>query len=206
MDIWTVTGSWVTALATIGLVILGLWAGRTAVATLKQTKIDSIAQSRPYVYASVVPGLAGEGMYDLVLKNTGQSIARNISITCPDMPEAPDDIAEAIADLFGRKFDLPPQASIRVYWRMELTEGAIWSDGSKDPAGMPSDATLIVEYTGDIEGRKVYRDSQRIDSGIYKMAPVASAGPDVKSSFSPEHKDLHKMLALIAQSVRELGR
>lgn len=206
MDIWIVWGTWVTAIGTVLLAAVGVWAAITGVSTLKQSKTDSIARSRPYVYASLVTGLAGVSTYDLLIKNAGQSIARDITFSCPDIPDNPDDFAAGVRDVFTRKITLPPQTSIRIYWRMELTQGSYWSDGSTDPVGMPSLATLNIKYSGDIEKGKIYEATERLDTGIFKMAPVPSAGTNARASFTPVEKDLHNMLGLIAQSVRELGR
>ena len=206
MEAWIVWGTWVTAIGTLFLAAVGLWAGINGVKTLKQSKVDSIAQSRPYVYTSVVPGLSGEATFDLVVKNTGQSMARGITMTCFDVPDEPDDIAKALLAQLAQPMDLPPQASIRVFWRLGLPENATWSDGSTEPVGMPKIAHLNVRYTGDIEPGAVYNDSQAVDTRVYELAPVPSSGPEAKGGATPHEKNHHKMLGLIAQSIRELGR
>ena len=44
----------------------------------EQSRKDSIAQTRPYISATIVPGLQGMGIYDLLIKNSGKSAARNL--------------------------------------------------------------------------------------------------------------------------------
>ena len=77
----------VSAIASSGLLILAIFAGRTATQTLRaseeaseaareaniQAKNDSIAQTRPYVYVEVVPGIMCERSLDLRIVNVGRS-------------------------------------------------------------------------------------------------------------------------------------
>ena len=46
----------------------------------EQAKLDSIEQTRPYVYVEVVPGLAGSRSWDVRIRNSGRSAARNLRL------------------------------------------------------------------------------------------------------------------------------
>ena len=105
----------VAALFTLGLLIFAACAWKTAKETLKaskdasyaarasaeaarlaneQAKQDSIAQTRPYVDAEIVPGLAGIGAWDLKVRNTGKSPARGLLLDLDEWPQDSDHIAE----------------------------------------------------------------------------------------------------------------
>lgn len=201
---WTTIGSVATALATLALVIAAVWAGRIAVNTLRQMKSDSIAQTRPYVTAAIMPSIAGIGKYDLVIENTGNSTARNLKIGCHPLDESHDQFTAALSDLFAMSHTLHPSRGHRVFWRLELREGHTWGDGSNEPAGMPQDAELTLEYED--SNRQRYFDSFELTTQIFRMAPGPAAGPNIKPSISNEQKDMHEMLAVIASAIGELRR
>lgn len=204
LDLWTTIGSIATALGTIALVVAAIWAGRIAVSTLRQMKSDSIAQTRPYVTAAIVPSIAGIGKYDLVIENTGNSTARNVKITCRPLDADRDEFTRALSDLFAMSHTLHPNRGHRVFWRLELRKGHTWSDGSTEPAGMPQDAVISIEYGDSNQGK--YSDSFELTTRIFRMAPGPATGPNIKSSISDEQKDTHKMLAVIAAAIGELRR
>ena len=52
--------AWITAVATVGLVLVGAWAGWAAVRTLKQARSDSEARTRPYITVDLAPEGAPE--------------------------------------------------------------------------------------------------------------------------------------------------
>lgn len=102
--------SFATAVFTLGLLVAAVWAGFTAVSAMRaskaasnaaaeaneQMKLDSIAQTRPYVYADIVPSLAGRRHFDLRITNVGKTAARNLHIQFDNWPEKIDDVAEHV--------------------------------------------------------------------------------------------------------------
>lgn len=204
MEGWGLAAAWLTAIATVGLVIGAVIAWRTAKQTLMQMRHDSIAQTRPYLYATLVPSLSGGARYDLLIENTGASTARNVKATCPEFPSAPDDIAEKIKRFLDAEHTIPPGVRLRNYWRLDLESGHTWSDGTMDPAGMPERTSVILNYE-DQEGRK-YDDTYDLDVVSLLFAPMPAKGPKVKDNLSPEQKDMHKMLGIIAAALGELRR
>ncbi|MHA7284823.1 hypothetical protein ACX80I_00945 [Arthrobacter sp. MDT3-44] len=201
LQLWSTVSDVSTALLTLLLVVLAAWAGVTAVRTLNQTRQNSIDQTRPYIFAQVVPSIAGRSVYDLVVQNTGQSTAENLTISCPQFPEEPDRIAGPIGKLFEIQHVLPPGTRLRTFWHFDDV-GRNWSDG-EGPLGMPRQADVVVAYKGP-DGS--YTDTFPVNIDVYAMAPVARSGHDVPSGLSNGEKNLHRMLAVIAQNIAELGR
>lgn len=203
-DGWMLAATWLTALATVGLVLGAVIAWRTAKETLKQMRHDSISRARPYLYATLAPSLNGGSKYDLLIENTGASTARKVRATCLEFPSAPDDIAEKIKRFLNAEHTMPPGVRLRNYWRLCLETGHTWSDGTTEPAGMPERTSLILDYEDD-EGRK-YQDTYHLDVVSLMFAPMPTKGSEVKASLSPEQKDTHKMLGIIAAALGELRR
>lgn len=206
LDLWSTLASIATAIATFALVIAAIWAGRIAVSTLRQMKADSIAQTRPYVTASILPGLTGKARYDLVIENSGKSSARNLKITCnPDPSDIDDDVyALALSNLFSMTHTLHPGTRLRNFWQLAYIKGTSRPGGSTAPRGMPEDGVINIEYQ-DSENRK-YHDEFELSTRIYSMAPAPQSGGDPGSNLSDDQKDTHKMLGLIAYALGELRR
>ena len=133
MEPLTAWSSLATAVGTVALAILAVcaWhvargaleasrrASAAAEAANEQARRDSIEQTRPYVFAEVIPGLAGTGSYDVRLSNKGRSSARNLTLEFDQWPDEPDDVAETVQTLFSTPRTLPPGSSVRAIWRLE---------------------------------------------------------------------------------------
>lgn len=199
LELWSTIGDVGTAILTLLLVALATWAGWTAVKTLNQTRQNSIDQTRPYVFAQVVPSIAGHSVYDLVIQNSGQSTATNLKVSSPQFPDNPDRIAKAIGTLFEITHVLPPATHIRSYWHFS-GEDRNWNDAEGD-LGMPPKAEIRVEYDGP-DGH--YADTFPADIRVYALTPMGADGHNVPSNLTPGEKNLHKMLAVIAGNISNL--
>lgn len=202
-----------TPILTAGLLVVAILALCATWGTLKaakessiaareaneQAKRDSIAQTRPYVYAEILPGLAGHMHFDLRIRNVGRSPARNLKLYFDSWPENPDDVAEQIRILFETPRTLPPGVSIRAMWRLQgnFTNGT-------DKAGMPCSGKIRVSYSSDDESSPSYEDEYDVliyESGYW---PVPEDGPDAK--IDPSRRDFYKMGQAIARSIGNISR
>jgi len=66
----------------------------------EQARLDSVEQTRPYVYVEVVPSLFGAGCWDIRISNVGKSCARDLTLET-EWPAKPDDVAQSVRELFG---------------------------------------------------------------------------------------------------------
>ncbi|MDJ0356330.1 hypothetical protein [Paenarthrobacter sp. PH39-S1] len=210
---WSAAGTLLTALLTLGLLVGAMLAWRTAKHALDQAKFtqkqmerDSIEQTRPYVYAHIVPGLAGMATWDLVISNTGKSTARKLTISCDRWPDSEDEITIALGKMFATEQSLPPSVTLRTYWKLGLEEGAMWGDGTSDPVGIATGATLTLRYTSDDPSNPPYEDRFRIDDAVIGLTPVPYKGPEPKRGKSKAEEDLHSVLTAIAVNVGEIRR
>ena len=211
LSAWSTFG---TAIITVMLLVAAVWAGCTAVKTMEasqqasiaameanvQAKRDSIEQTRPYVFAELIPGLAGESTYDIRISNVGKSSARNLSLTFSNWPEKSDELIEEIRILFETSRTLPPSCSIRSMWRLEGN----FSDGRK-VVGAPTQGTIGVTYTSDDPSGPEYADEFQFDLKGMGMWPVSSGGPD-PNGLEGQYKKFYKLGQTIARNIRDLSR
>lgn len=210
---WSAAGSLFTAVLTLGLLIGAYAAWRTAKASLDQAKeahiqvkLDSIEQTRPYVFAHLVPGLGGGGSWDLILRNSGHSAAVDLTIRTLDLPTEDDLIVDKLREMFQTPRTLPPQVTIRSFWRIEPTPGSYRTDGGPEVDGMPKTARLTLCYTSSDPSHPRYEDTYVVSTDAIGLTPLASTGPHPSSKLTPGEASLHKMLGRIVQSISELRR
>lgn len=163
-DVVTAIAAAVTAALTVTLALAAVWAAMAAKHTLdaaraanEQAERDSIARTRPYVFAEIVGSLAGSPNWDLRITNVGNSTARNLTLDYDSWPAQPDDICVKVKELFETPRDLPPRGSIRVYWRLQAKKGS-FSDGTTE-AGLPRTGIVSARYTSDDPSNPSYEDS-----------------------------------------------
>ena len=211
LDIWTVTASWATALLTLGLLVAAVLTARVAIRTLKQMEHDSVAQSRPYVHAQLSPGLTGLGTWDLIIKNAGQSAARNVTATLSAWPEKKDFIVEALETMFLTPQTLPPGNHLRTFWYMRAQKGGYLEDpetGEKfNSHGLPDRTKITLRYEDDAMPPRVYHDEYDLSTETIGMTPVSTTGPNApKDMVDPDAKALYKILGYIVRQIGELRR
>lgn len=196
-DIWTSVASIITALATIGLVIGAFFAWRTASKTLRQMKSDSIAQTRPYVSASIVPSLGGTSAWDLIVRNTGRSAAKELTISVSKWPED-DSLIEALREMFKTPQTIAPEASVRAYWSL----GDSKAPRSQVPVGFLGAVDLTISYQGDDKESAQYQTTFRLNPPTLGMTPMSSSGINLPGGSSPHDKKM----AEIVRALNELRR
>lgn len=206
--------AFVTAIITFGLFVGALLAWQVAADTLDhakraqdQLRRDSIEQTRPYVYAQLVPGIAGLATWDLIITNTGKSIARNLTIECDAWPEKDDVVTGPLRKLFSSPQSLPPGTNIRTFWQLGIPAGHKDENGSTDPTGVVGRADITLHYSSDDPANPSYTDSFSVDPELFARAvPGPFTGPDPRTTLDEGEKDLHSMLAAVAHNIAEMRR
>lgn len=174
----------VAAVAAIIAVIVAWWQLRLAAEDFRdKTEVEranSDAQTRPYLALDVVPGIAGNSSFDLVISNQGKTFAREIAISIEGLhfeaQSSGDELGPALGRLFEQKFELAPGARRRVFWRIPESNGSPRGD-----IGTPVAATILVDYVwvrDDGRSPEHYSDRLAYDLTEYpKLTPV----PEVRS-------------------------
>ncbi|MEE3851928.1 hypothetical protein VZC37_16420 [Gordonia sp. LSe1-13] len=117
----TAIGAGVTARATVGLALVAAATLGGAQTQLQLLREQAVREGRPYVVAEVVPGLHGAGFTDLVVANTGRTIAHDVTVDVGPLTKrnGDDHISDALHRYLSTPRTLAPGARHRVMWRME---------------------------------------------------------------------------------------
>lgn len=102
--------------------------------------------------------------------------------------------------LFDTPRTLPPNASIRAFWRRSGT----FTDGLKE-AGMPETGKIRVLYTSDDESEPQYEDEYDVLIAQSGFWPVPEDGPEPQNLKGGDRK-FYLMGQAIARSIGNLSR
>lgn len=194
----------VTAIATLGLVIGAVLAWHTAKKTLDQMRQDSAAQTRPYVYAKLEPSMGGRQAWDLVIKNVGQTAAKDLTLVASAWPENDDDAVRDLKKLFATPRTLPPGTSIRSYWNLDfLNQDPSQNKGVTDPV------TVTVKYVGTSQkkgpGYEPFSEDYELDPTAVGMTPLGWPGKSIRDDKpSPYLVKLQEILIALGELRRNL--
>lgn len=204
-----------TAVLTAALLVMAFLAWRAAHATLdasrrasaaaesanEQARLDSIEQTRPYVFAEISPSLSGVGNFDIRVSNVGKSAARQLVLDYNSWPVDPDDVAASVKELFSTPRTLPPGCSIRAMWRLE----GKFSDGTTE-AGLGKSGSISVSYTSDDPSEPNYRDEFDVmieNSGLW---PVGESGPEPGAEMKGDARKFYRLGRALVRRVAEASR
>lgn len=192
-----------TAVLSLGLLVGALLAWRVAKATLDQSKaanrqmeLDSIEQTRPYVYARIVPSIGGNAAWDLIVRNSGRSSANALTIKVSQWPEQ-DAVTKALRTMFEHPQILPPDTSIRTYWFL----GPRDSPGTTGATGFDIPVDITVTYSGPGPGPQVYTETFHLDPLTLGLTPEAASGVNINKPT----EELKKMREIV-RALNELRR
>lgn len=198
----------VDILTSLGLLATAAWAGTVGVETMRASKAssqaaitankqaarDSHEATRPYVDALIVPGLAGTTEFDLLVRNTGKSAAREVQINCKAEVDRDDDVTRAVAEMFATPRTMGPSTELRMMWQLgESDADADSTDSSGKPVegkmGMPDDAVLTISYKSN-DGEEPYTevvDVRCFHSGLWPVSQQGSLPKGKGAPIQPKH-------------------
>lgn len=211
-----------TAVFTLGLLITAICAIKPAKETWKaaaeanrQAERDSREQSRPYVTAQIVPGLAGITGWDLRIMNTGRTAARNLTMDYDRWPtkdegdgeplETWDIVSRSVHAMFTTPRTLAPGASLRVVWLLERgpTESVKHSD---PPRGLGRTGVISLSYGSDDPKAPIYNDSFEVMIENAGLWPVPEDGPEPPSDLGEVANRADTLMRVLIRRLGELGR
>lgn len=197
----TAVGAAVTAVATVGLVVVAHRTLGGAKGQLTLLRAQAEQERRPYVVADIVPGLHGAGTTDLVIANPGRSIARKVIVDIGPLIERHEH--DHISGALGRYLTTPkvlvPGARQRVKWHDVGN-----ADTGRDDAGVIGIVSARITYTdvNDVE----YCETYELDfANMTSASPVPTTGPRRVGSGN-ELADIDYALRALAGHVGELRR
>lgn len=222
MASWSALAS---ALLTLGLLVFAVVAWRTAHKTLEesrkasiasqqsakaaetaneQMRRDSIEQTRPYVFAEVLPGLAGVPSWDIRITNAGKSAARQLTLTPTEWPDRDDVVTRSLRELAEPPRTLPPGCSIRALWRMGPPRDGMHTNGPEE-MGMNERGQILVEYDSDDTEQPPYRDTFDVNATGAGLWPVPEQGP-TPDGLKGDARKFYKLGQALVRRVGELSR
>src|SRR5699024_5915816 len=193
---WTAIGTGVTALATALLVWGAFAAWHAARDTLEQMKEDSKLQTRPYVHVRLEPSIGKSRAWDVVLSNTGRTIAQNVRFEVTPWPTREDLVTRDMATLSNSGQHLAPNTHIRTYWYL----GPVPDQDTRTNRGFEGEHTVTVHYENQENER--YTDIFALDESAFKMTPLGGMGVNLGDQASDEAKKLSEIL----RAINELRR
>lgn len=225
-DILSAVTAAASAVFTLGLLILAVVAWRTAHSTLEesrkaslaaqksalaaeaaneQLRRDSAEQTRPYVFAEVVPGLAGVATWDIRITNAGRSSARELTIKPNSWPDRDDVAIQSLRELCETPRTLPPGCSIRVLWGVEKPGPGETVVGEEEMGMMPERGSVQISYRGDGDGSEWFEDRFDINTRGAGLWPVPEDGPE-PNGLSGDLRKFYRLGQALTRRVGELGR
>lgn len=173
----------------------------------RQAERESEDRNRPYVSAQVVPSISGMGAWDLRIRNTGGTTAKEITIRLIkgeyiEGEGAHDsEIYNQMIALENTKFDLQPDTSLRIYWSFYST------NTGEVEVGAPLQGTIGITYHWRDESiDKLYRERVSYDCET-PLIPVPSTGVERKGrNKGTTLINIEHTLRSISSSIGELNR
>lgn len=215
----------VDIVTSVGLLATAAWAGTVGVETMRASKKssqaaiaanaqaakDSREATRPYVDALIVPGLAGTTEFDLLLRNTGKSAAREVRIDCVADIERDDDVTQAVLEMFSITRTMGPDTHLRIMWQLgESDADADSTDSTGKPVhgkmGMPDNANLTIGYKSN-DGAEAYTEVVEVrcfHSGLWPVPQQGTTPLNKNAQIGTKH--LHSTLRAIARHLGDRNR
>jgi len=189
-------GGGVVTLAAISMAVV-------AILALQRTAADSRERSRPYVLAELALPADSDSTIDIVIRNAGLSVARDVVVRFDPELVVPDDGKRYVTEYTTRRYAKPiptlaPGQRLSNIW---------WSDdtapGSTSPVNMeptPEVCAVTIEYRDD--RRRRYRDVFSLVVDTMLMTTYATESTSTKGRL----QQIAKSLGSLADDVHKATR
>lgn len=211
---------WVSAIAAAAGVIVAIvaivfagWQLKLTARQLRETALreaqNSDDQTRPYVFADFVMSLAGPPIIDVVIENSGRTVAREIKMRLVGdgfgAQSASDTIGPTLGRLFDAGFDLAPGARRRLMWRLPDQPNA----EPRGDMGAPASVAVVLNYKwepGKGRSPQEFEEHLAYDLTDYlKVAPIPFQGERASGNDETTRNAVNALRA-IAQHTAEARR
>jgi len=191
---WVVNnGTGLAAVAAIGTAVV-------AVIALRSTVADSRERTRPYVLAELSLAAESDSTIDLVIRNAGLSVARNVTVTFDPPLVVPDDGTRYVTEYTVRRYARP----IHVFAPGQALSN-IWWSGHAEPGGSglvsgeptPAECTVTIEYADDRHRR--FRDDFLLVIDTMLTTTYATSSTSTKGRMKTIDESLKKFATSLGQ-------
>lgn len=172
-----------------------------AVLALRQTARDSADRSRPMVLAEFRRAVNSDRTVDLVIRNAGASMARDVHVTFDPVPVIPDDGGPYVTSVLLRRYERP----VSVLTPGQELSNIWWSgregDGTKlvNAEPTPDTVTIGITYRGD--RGKAYSESITLDVETITHTSYATSS----TSFPGRMESITKSLAAVEKHLGSIA-
>ncbi len=155
---------WLTAIGTIGTLIVAAAAAFVAFGQFRESRRLREAQAQPFVVVDVEPSIVSRRILNLVIRNTGQTLARDVTINfVPPLKSTIDANGYPVSDFRPLKNGIPALPPGREYQVM------LDSTVERFRSNLPDKYSVTVRFS-DRDGRKMDALEYEIDLAIYRGA------------------------------------
>lgn len=182
-------GAGLSAVAAIATAVIAVW-------TLRDARVDSRERSRPMVLAEFRRAKHSNGTIDLIVRNAGPSIARDVKVTFDPVPVVPDTGGPYVTPYLLRRYAEPIPALAP---GQELTN--IWfagrapNDGRHDLVNgepTPDAVTVTIEYRGTGRRRR-YVDEFPLHVDLIRMMTYSTSSTSLPGRMRSIDESLRSM-------------
>ncbi len=173
-----------------------------AVVALGHTARDSRDRSRPMMVAEFQLAVNNDAAIDLVVRNAGPSIARDVTVTFDPRLVVPDDGDRYVTPSLIRRY----AAVIDAFAPGQEFRNVWWSGRDKGGPDLenheptPDEVVVTISYRG--IGRHTYREAFRLHINSILMTTRSTSSTSVPGRLA----GMHKSLATIAAASEALAR
>ncbi|KAF0833882.1 hypothetical protein [Ornithinibacter aureus] len=202
-DIWTWVNDNGAGLQAIAVIVTGL----VAVAALFRTAEDSRERSRPMVTAELQRGPNSHSVIDLVVRNSGLTVARDLAVRLDPLPVVPAEGGPYVTPFMLRRYAQPipvlaPGQELRnIWWSGEVVTGSIELQ-NREPT--TDEVKVSVTYRG--PGRRRYSDTYSLHVDIVKMTTYEVSSDSLPGRLETIDKSLRRLSAAATSIASQLGR
>lgn len=176
--------------------------GTIAVIALRQTAQDSRDRSRPVVIAEFRPARDSTSAIDLVVRNLGASVARDLEVSFEPQLVVPDTGGPFVTPFLIKRYADPipavaPGQDLRnIWWSGAVGHG----NDLENSEPTPDEVRVNVQYRG--SGKSQYCDSFSLHVDIVKMTTYSTSSDSLPGRL----KTMDASLKQIAGATQQLSR
>lgn len=198
---YTAAGTWVAALAAVGMLAVVIWTARYAKGQLDEARRTRLAQARPFIVVSA--DVEQREMLMLSVENVGTVPALNVRVQFDELPHSPITSLDEVAMFNAPVPMMPPGHRYSAYWEQGWR---IFNE--KKPYEHPMTYRAEVTYE-DQAGHEFGPEQYVLDLRVFKGQAVHPKGlPELVKAIE-EFRDEHKgwtRRGLFVRAVDEVTR
>lgn len=201
---WSVAWAWmqansagVSALATAATAVIAIMA-------LVSAAQDSRARSRPMVLAEFRRAVNSDSAIDLVVRNAGPSVARDLRVTFDPEPVLPSDSSRLVTPYLLQRYrtsipSLSPGQELSNIW---FSGRAVPGGGNELQNGEPTSDEVVVTVSYRGVRRRAYRETFPLHVDLVRMTTYSTSSTSLPGRLTTIDKSLKTM----NDSFREVAR